>query len=77
MPGFAKLSPFWGERGFTLALLHTFCLCLLAIASVSRGVKPLFTTQHRHRPVVYPATRNWTFYASSRSLRYACGYAST
>jgi len=52
---------FGGERGFTLASLHTFCLCPLAFASVSRRFKALFTTQHRHRLVVYPATHHSTF----------------
>jgi len=59
---------FGGERGFTLASHHTFRLCPLAFASVSRCFKALFTTQHRHRPVLYPATRHSTFYASYRSL---------
>jgi len=68
---------FGGERGFTLASLHTFCLCPLAFASVSRRFKALFTTQHRHRRVVYPATCHSMFYASYRSLQYACGYTST
>ena len=67
---------FGGEWGFTLASLHTFCLYPLAFASVSCRFKALFTTQHRHRPVVYPATHHSTFYASYRSLRYACGYTS-
>jgi len=68
---------FGGERGCTLASLHTFCLSPLAFASVSRCVKALFATQHRHRPVVYPATRHSTFHASYRSLQHSGGYTST
>jgi len=68
---------FGGEQGFTLASLHAVCLCPLAFASVSRCFKALFTTQHQHRPVVYPATHHSMFYTSYRRLRYACGYTST
>jgi len=60
---------FGGERGFTLASLHTFRLCPLAFATVCHCFKALFTTQHRHQPVVYPATRHSMLYASYRSIR--------
>ena len=76
-PDFAKLSPLEGEPGLTLASPYTICLCPLAFASVSRCFKGLITTQHRHRPVVYPATRLSKFYDSYRSLGHACGYNST
>ena len=49
---------FGGEQGFTLASLHTICLCPLAFPSVSRCYQALFTSQHQHRPVVYPAPRH-------------------
>jgi len=68
---------FGGEQGFTSASLHTFCLCPHALASVFRCFKALFTTQHRHRSVVYPATCHSMFYASYRSLQHVCGCTST
>jgi hypothetical protein len=68
---------FGGEQGFTLASLHTFCLCPLAFASVSCCFEALFSTQHRHRPVVYPATSCSKFYASYRSLWHGCRFTST
>ena len=80
---FCQAFPFLGGSGVLLWLHSIPCLCplacllALAFASVSRRFKALFTTQHRHRPVVYPATRHLMFYASYRSLRYACGYTST
>jgi hypothetical protein len=63
-PGFAKPPSFWGGVGYYFGFTISLRLCPLAFASVSRCFKALFTTQHRHQPVVYLATRHSKFYAS-------------
>ena len=62
-PGFAKLFPSLGGSG-VLLWLHSIpfvCVCLL-LQMYLIVFKALFTTQHRHRSVVYPATRRSTVF---------------
>lgn len=74
---FRNFSQIVGEQGFTSALLHMFCPCPLAFASVSCHFKALFTTLYQHQPVVYEGTCHFKVYASDWSVWHAWGLIRT